>query len=179
MSANNDLDAKIITLDAKREQDARPPEYSDDALALRFADLHADDLRYVAVWNRWLIWDRTCWRFDDTLATYSLVRRVCREAAARCNTDKIAAALASAKTVAAVANLARSDRRLAATVDQWDIDPWSLNTPDGVIDLRSGIQRAHRAVDYMTKIAAVSPDGNGGTPTWLAFLGKSPPTIPT
>jgi putative DNA primase/helicase len=29
-----------------------------------------------------------------------------------------------AKTVAAVEMPARSDRRLAATVDQWDADPW-------------------------------------------------------
>ena len=38
----------------------------------------------------------------------------------------------SAKTVYAIERLARSDRRLAATVDQWDADPWLLNTPDGV-----------------------------------------------
>jgi hypothetical protein len=36
------------------EQDARPPAFSDEALALRFADLHADDLRYVAAWGKWL-----------------------------------------------------------------------------------------------------------------------------
>jgi putative DNA primase/helicase len=35
---------------------------------------------------------------------------------------------AKAKTVAAVVTLARSDRRLAATTDQWDRDPWSFNT---------------------------------------------------
>ena len=33
----------------------------------------------------------------------------------------------SAKTVAAVEMLARSDRRIAATVDQWDRDPWLFN----------------------------------------------------
>jgi len=38
--------------------------------------------------------------------------------------------LASAKTVAAVERLAKSDRKLAATMDQWDCDPMILNTPD-------------------------------------------------
>jgi hypothetical protein len=34
---------------------ARPPEFSDEALALRFADRHAGDLRFVAAWSKWLI----------------------------------------------------------------------------------------------------------------------------
>jgi putative DNA primase/helicase len=90
----------------------------------------------------------------------------CRHAAATCNNDKIA--VASGKTVAAVERLARSDRRLAATIGQWDADPWLLNTPDGVVDLSTGALRAHRAEDYMTKIAATGP--RGGCPRFLAFL---------
>ena len=97
---------------------------------------HAGRLRYVDVWGRWLTWDGTRWQFDDTLAAYDLVRETCRTASAECNRENIAAALASAKTVAAVERLARSDRRLAATVDQWDRDPWLLNTPGGIVDLR-------------------------------------------
>ena len=49
--------------------------------------------------------------------------------------------IASAKTVAAVERLAKADRRHAATVDQWDADPWLLNTPDGVVDLQTGKMR--------------------------------------
>ena len=46
---------------------ALPPAYSDEALALRLADLHEDDLRYVAAWSCWLKWDGTRWRKDKTL----------------------------------------------------------------------------------------------------------------
>jgi putative DNA primase/helicase len=164
-------DAKIVALDLRAE-DARPPAFSDEALALRFADLHANELRYVAAWGKWLIFDGTVWQFDDTLAAYNLARKICRAAAGQCDIPKVASALASAKTVAAVASLARSDRRLAATTDQWDIDPWSLNTPDGVIDLRTGKLRSHRAVDYMTKITTVAPDKCPSIPIWLAFLDR-------
>ncbi|MGA8955257.1 MAG: phage/plasmid primase, P4 family [Pseudolabrys sp.] len=153
-------------------EDPRPPAFSDEALALRFADLHVDDLRYVAAWNRWLMWDGTRWQFDDTLAVFSLIRLVCRSAAAQCNKAKIATALASAKTVAAVATLARSDRRLAATVGQWDVDHWLLNTPAGVIDLRSGKMRACQPGDYMTKVATVAPDSRMPTPVWHNFLDR-------
>jgi putative DNA primase/helicase len=66
--------------------------------------------------------------------------------------------------------LARSDYRLAATVDQWDTDIWLLNTPAGVIDLRTGERRNHNPSDYMTKITSVAPGGD--CPTWLAFLDR-------
>ena len=112
--------------------------FTDEALALRFAERHADDLRYVAAWSKWMTWDGRRWQFDDTLRAFDLVRKICREAAAECKKRKVAAGLASAKTVAAVERLAKADRRLAATVDQWDADPWLLNTPRGVIDLRTG-----------------------------------------
>jgi putative DNA primase/helicase len=144
------------------------PAFSDEALALRFAQRHAGDLRYVAAWSKWVQWTGSYWRFDDTKLAFDLSRKVCREAAAECNKDKIASNLASAKTVAAVERLALADRRIAATVDQWDADPWLLNTPDGVIDLQIGQRRPHRAEDYQTKITAVGP--GGGCPRFLAFL---------
>jgi putative DNA primase/helicase len=156
--------------EAAARDDARPPEYSDDALALRFAVLHANDLRYVAEWGRWLRYDGMRWRFDDTLVAFDRARVICRAAAAECNKLKSAKGLASAKTVAAVERLARSDRRLAATVDQWDADLWLLNTPKGVIDLRTGIMREHRADDYLTHMTAVAPEGE--CPLWRKFLNR-------
>ena len=148
----------------------RAPAYSDDALALQFSELHAAELRYVAEWGKWLRYDGKRWQFDKTMATFNEARKVCRSVAAGCNNSKLANVVASSKTVAAVVNLARSDRRHAATVCQWDADEWALNTPDGVIDLRSGVLRQHREDDYFTKITNVSPDRQCPTPVWLAFL---------
>ena len=116
----------------------RPPAFSDEALALDFAEQHATHLRYVAAWGRWILWDGTRWQFDKTLRAFDLVRKICRAAAAICGLPKVATAIASAKTVASVERLAKADRRLAATAEQWDVDPWLLNTPDGVVDLRTG-----------------------------------------
>ena len=127
----------------------------EDNLALAFAEGHAGNLRYVAAWGRWLTWDETRWILDDTLHTYDRVRGLCREVSAK----------ASAQLVAAVERLARSDRRIAATADQWDAGPWLLNTPGGVIDLQTGSLCPHTPSDYMTKITTVAPDGNCPTPT--------------
>ena len=118
---------------------------SDDAIALRFADRHASDLRFVAKWGQWLRHNGRQWRHDDTLHARDLARDVCRVSAEEFD-YKTAVKIQSAKTISAVELLARADRRLAATVDQWDADPWLLNTPDGVVDLKTGILRPHRMI---------------------------------
>ncbi|HUS53275.1 MAG TPA: phage/plasmid primase, P4 family, partial [Thermohalobaculum sp.] len=99
---------------------------------------------------------------------YDLVRKICREEAALCDKPGTATMLASAKSVAAVEKLAKSDRRLAATIDQWDADPWVLNTPDGVVDLKTGTIRPHKPDDYATMITATAPGGD--CPRWRKFL---------
>jgi putative DNA primase/helicase len=145
-----------------------PPEYSDDALARKFTVCHGDDLRYTAVWGRWSLWDGHAWKADDTRRVLDLARDVCRKEGESCKEEKLARQVASARTISAVERLAQSDRRHAATVDQWDADPWLLNTPGGVVDLRTGATEPALREYYCTKIAAVSPGGD--CPRWRAFL---------
>lgn len=147
-----------------------PPELSDDALALEFADLYFEKLRYVAGWGSWLLWDGERWEEDETLAVYDAVREVCRHTSVSFNNEKIAARIASAATIAAVERVARSDRRLAATVDQWDAEAWELNTPGGIVELSSGEIQLARADSYCTKMTAVAP--GGPCPRWVSFLDR-------
>jgi putative DNA primase/helicase len=170
MDRGDTFDEACRLADERRELDhSRVPKFSDEAIALEFAGIHANHLRYVALWNRWLRWDGARWQFDDTLAVFNLVRRICRKMASRCS-RKQAKAIASAKTVAAVAGLVRSDPRLAATIDQWDTDPWLLNTPGGTIDLRTGKSRPHSPSDYITKLTSIAPSLRCPIPVWSRFL---------
>ena len=164
--------AEVVELAPPFSPDDLAPPRSEEAIALKFAKFHADELRFVAAWNRWLIWDGIRWRFDDTRKVFSFARKLCRDEARDCNPAP-AQKIASAKTRAAVVSLAGEDRQLAATVDQWDADPWLLNTPGGVVDLRTGVLRCHRAVDHMTKITAVTPDENCLTPLWDRFFERA------
>lgn len=156
-------------------EDAEPVVSSDesvwgteDALALAFTRRHHRDWRYVAAWGRWLVWDGQRWRNEDTLAATDLIRSVCRQTALRADDRKVAAKLASSGTVGGVERLARADRRHAATTDEWDSDPWLLNTPGGVVDLKTGRTRANDRADRMTKITTATPGGE--CPQWTAFL---------
>jgi putative DNA primase/helicase len=148
------------------------PVFSEEDLALRFSQRHGDELRFVAKWGQWYRYDGQRWKPDDTRKTFSLARDLCRDVACKVNKPREAKAIASGKTRMAVVSLASDDRRHAATVDQWDADLWLLNTPDGVIDLRSGERREACADDYMTKITSVAPNADCPTPLWSAFLEK-------
>jgi D5 N terminal like len=133
---------------------------TDDRIADIFAEEHSNDLRYVAAWGKWFEWRGGCWREEKTLRAFHLIRTTCKAHGIE--------RASMAKMVGAVQTLARADRRLAATIEQWDADAMLLNTPDGVVDLSTGELRRHRPGDYMTMIAAVGP--RGACPKWEKFL---------
>jgi hypothetical protein len=67
---------KWLSLDDEGEEIVGP---SDDDLALAFADKHANDLRHVAVWGQWLIYDGKRWAEDETIHVMHMSRVLCRE----------------------------------------------------------------------------------------------------
>jgi putative DNA primase/helicase len=152
--------------------EALPPRFSEEALALRFSRKYEGELRYVAGWGRWMCWDETCWREDDTLAVFDRCRAICRRASAECGDakERDAMKIAAAQTVAAIERLARADRRHAAIVEQWDADLWLLNTPGGTVDLRTGECHGHEREQYLTKMTAASPGGDCSL--WRCFLDR-------
>jgi putative DNA primase/helicase len=151
-----------------------PPQYADEALALRFSDAHEDDLRFVNLWGRWLRWDGQRWQLDETLEAYDLSRAMVRQASseslAKNGNMNLASTIASAKTVSAIERLARADRRHATRTQDWDANEWLLNTPGGTVDLSTGQLRAHDRADLITKITSVAPGSD--CPLWLKFLGR-------
>ena len=151
--------------------DASPPWLSDDALAQKFAERHDNDLRYIALWNQWYEWNGARWAREPTQVALYHARAICRVAAAAAEIEKhsVKTKLTSAKTVAAVERLAKVDRRIAATADQWDLDPDVFNSEE-TIDLRTGEQYAPRPEDYCTKISPVAAAGD--CPLWRAFLAR-------
>ena len=45
----------------------------------------------------------------------------------------------------------RKGCRWPRLAEQWDADPYALNTPGGAVDLRTGDIQANRPEDYLTK----------------------------
>lgn len=61
----------------------------------------------------------------------------------------------SAAHVKATVELAKSDAKLATSVDQLDAHPWKLNVCNGTIDLTTGTLSLHNKDDLLTKLAPV------------------------
>jgi putative DNA primase/helicase len=154
---------------SKREGCGETLAYSDEVLAQNFIDKHVADLRYTALWGQWLIWDDRRWAPDDRLATFSFVRHLCYEQARKAE-SRDAKNIASGGTVAAIERLARADQRIAVTVNEWDADPWLLNTPSGTVNLQTGEMRKHNPDDKLTKVTGAAPDLNCPIPLWTGLL---------
>jgi hypothetical protein len=143
------------------------PMFSDDHLALEFVSRHGHEIRYLADWG-WLRFNGRYWEHDKTLAVYDLVRNSNRDIAATVDDKRMAKGIVSAKTRAAVEQMARADRRVVAIMEQFDTEPWLLNTPDVTINLKTQQIYKHRPQDYITKMLAVTPGGD--CPRWRQFI---------
>lgn len=149
-------------MEAPEPPDALDP--SEEDLALLFTERNSD-LRYVAEFGQWFRYEKTVWIEDKTLAVFDMVRKLVREATWEI---KNPTKLRKANTVAAVERLAKADRGHAATSDLWDRDDWKLNTPGGIVDLKTGEMLPHNPDGYHRKITAVSSGGD--CKLWEAFL---------
>ena len=158
--------------DVYYEEETETPltSLSEDALSVEFVSQNAHRLK----WTAGMEWFRNTghrWAPDDGLKRFDYARKVARETAAVL-TDKQAALarkIASNGTVSSIVALSRSDPRISIPVDAWDSDSMALNTPNGVVDLKSGNIRP-RAGDFVTRCARCTPDSSIATPTWLHFL---------
>lgn len=145
---------------------------SEDAMALDFAAMAEARYRWSPGLD-WLVDDRIVWTRDTSLTRYTLAREVARstarQALAETGKESDARKIATAKTVNAILALAQSDPRLVVPAAAWDADLMVLNTPKGIVDLRTGVLRARGAAEYVTQAARVAPAA-GPCPTWLRFL---------
>jgi len=152
--------------------DDTSPQLSEMYVASEFAARYVDTVRYVAPWKKWLVWNGVRWEDDDRRQAHDLADQLCREYSRVAG--KRALTVASAGFRTAVLSLASDNQQLAATTDQWDRNPFLLNTPAGVVNLQTGVMRSHKPSDYMRMCTAVGPrvtrnDGEN-CPLWIAFL---------
>lgn len=146
--------------------------FSDDALALRLLDEQCADLRYVEMWKRWLQWDGARWRKEETLAIFDISRELVRRISQETSDWRVQKALRGQKTVAAIENLSRSDRRVALRTADLDQHPWLFNATNGTVDLRTGELRPHDKDDHLTKVAGSRISDGHDCPQWAAFIDR-------
>lgn len=121
-------------------RDARP-DPSEDWTALEFVAAHRHDVRYVPERARWLVWTGRRWAWDTAGLVREHVRAVARTTPDSDGWRAHRRRVLSAAGVAGVLALAATDPAVVAPLPSLDADPWALNTPGGVVDLRTGVLR--------------------------------------
>ena len=158
--------------------------FDDTGNAQRFVDLFGDKVRYCYTDKRWLWYNGRKWCTDMT----GTVKRLADKAVACMAAEaKVYAQLDAdeetdmAKAFEKHMKSCRSNKSKNAMLSevmhhgpvlpaQMDRFKTVLNTPGGVIDLRSGGISPHDPMTYLTKMTAVEYSENADCPRWLAFL---------
>jgi putative DNA primase/helicase len=150
----------------------------------RLIHRHGGDLRYCWRWHEWFAFDGRRWKADDTGEVYrrakETVASIYQEAAAATEDErrkalgKHAVRSESGAKIREMIHLARD--KVPVRPEQFDTDPWLLNTASGTIDLRTGELRDHRREDLITKVSPVVYDPDATAPTWAAALERVLPS---
>ena len=174
-------------------QDRRYP-MTDYGNVERMIAWHHEDLRYIFLWSKWLVWVETHWTTNTNGEVMRRAKSTAREmyrqasalaeqASAEPDEEKRQSMAAEAETMLKWARRSESEKLLNSMIKlgssqsevpveprSLDCDPWLLNCLNGTLDLRIGQLRPHSRVDLLSKLASVSYDPDAKCPIWLAFL---------
>jgi len=165
-------DSEGAIVDPETGEIAEPisPEFSDDSLALEFVAQYGAGLRWSPGMG-WMHDTGTHWVRDEHLIRFDLARKTAR-ATAHQATGTVRKAITSARTVNSILFLAQSDPDIVVPSMQWDNDPMMLNTPAGLVDLRTGETLRRNRGQYLTQLARVSMDDAMQIPVWTRFVAQ-------
>lgn len=156
--------------------DPVPPttlERSEDGHAQMLIQAYGHLIRFCPERNRWLTWDGTRWIWQPGRG--GLVREYAK-AVARAwpagdsKSIAIKRRMLSAAGISGALDLASTDPTVTVQYDKLDADPWVLNTPAGLVDLRTGQLRPSDPRALCTRLTKASPDPNADPTRWLEFL---------
>jgi putative DNA primase/helicase len=153
--------------------------------ARRLVAVYGDQLRYVAAWRRWLIWDGQRWAHDATGQANrwmkSIARRITSDALAIPGERERAAALKLARAgekssgISGALTLASTEAGIVVSPDELDADPFLLNCANGVLDLRTGHLAPHDPALLLTKMTGAPYDPDAAGPAFAKFLQRVQP----
>lgn len=133
---------------------------TDSGNALRFVRLLKDWVRYVPAEQKWLLWDDTCWRRDNTGAILEFTKRVNADVyahAARMTDDDDRAmwtawarASESSARRQAMLTLAAVERPLVVPAESLDQCAWLFNTANGTVNFKTRELQPHKQEDLIT-----------------------------
>lgn len=139
-----------------------------------FAACFSDLVRYDHRRSRWLLFNCTRWAPQSSGEVDRLALEAVRgrQRAAEGSKERLkwSAGGESRSRRTNLVALAQSVEQLADSGANWDLDPWTLCVPNGIIDLRTGELRPGRPEDRITMQAPHPYDPNARAPLWESTL---------
>jgi len=153
---------------------APPAEHGDILVADRFVHEHGADFRFVhgLGWHRWAGYAWLPCKLGEHIEAVKAVTRA-MVGAADVDAPEAKSAMKASRVVGAL-KLAESDPVVALAAGQLDRDPYILATPDGIVDLRTGLLRAATREDLVSLVTAVGPAERVG-PLFTGFIERVQP----
>jgi putative DNA primase/helicase len=157
--------------------------------AKRFVAMHEKNVRYVAGWGKYFVYDGLRWIPDSKERVRELGKETARSIyveAAECSDDQQRQAIAkharaseSEARLSAMLAVARSEPAIALEPSQFDADPSRLNVLNGTLDLRTFDLRPHDRADLITKLAPVRYEPGLTHDVWERFIVTAVPNRET
>ena len=163
------------------EHKAGKIQLTDSTNAERLLREHGKNIRYMAAWKKWLIWNGCRWQIDESGALIhgkglETVRNIHNDLLRtgdhreRIEIEKFALISESARRRKAFIEMAALIDSINVTSDALDNDPWLLNCRNGTINILTGEFTEHRQDDFITKMTNVEYDPKADCPQWKIFV---------
>nr|WP_316624581.1 phage/plasmid primase, P4 family [uncultured Ruminococcus sp.] len=166
------------------EPAARCYTFDDMGNAERFVDLFGESIRYCYTEKKWYFYNSLKWCIDNIGATERMADRSIKAMAAEmkifAQTDadqgtEMQKAFEkhmkqSRSNKSKKAMLSEVQHHVPVLPNQMDKYRMALNTPSGIINLKTGVLNEHKPEYYFTKITAVDLSSAADCPRWKAFL---------
>jgi putative DNA primase/helicase len=148
--------------------------FNDLGNAKRLVKLFEARVRYDHARKMWLVFDGVRWCDDTdgqvTRLAMGVAANLYETAGENPAQRKGGFRAQSAGAIKNMIELAKSLDGVPVRAEEFDQNPYLLNTPTGVCDLRDGSLRPAQPDDYLTKCTAVGYDPEADCPRWLSFL---------
>lgn len=136
--------------------------------AERLIHRHGQDIRFCYAMKRWFVWDETRWIMDpggmivqrakDTVRHIYDEVKSCGEESLRKDVAQHAMRSESQHRISAMVRLAESESGIQISPEDFDKDPYLLNTQSGTVNLRTMKLLPHQKEHYITKIIPIELD---------------------
>lgn len=153
-----------------------------DVRATEFVLGARSELRYVQSRGMWLYWDGYVWKWDTTGKAQELAKEFGRSFihAAPGETDEAKRRrvawyknLTAPKGIKDILTLAKTDPMIAAMLEEFDAVVYELNTPDGVVNLKTAAVTPPDPARLVRRSTTIAPDHTCSTVRYENLLAEA------